>query len=132
MIKVGDGVVILTCLGRKIITVQEIIETTTGKYYKLKDCNTLYSESEVEEILPKKKEGLGFRAGIDWIIGELPKYPRMSCSEFLQFQEHTTNEHSYYTKDGKQMLSTWKMVNGVPTDVHEFEKVSPSNWKQLS
>lgn len=52
-----------------------------------------------------------------------------SCCEL---QEYATNEHSYYTADGKEMLSTWKQKGDHVYDVHVFEKVSPSNWKQLS
>lgn len=52
-----------------------------------------------------------------------------SCFEL---QEYATNEHSYYTADGKEMLSTWKQKGDHVYDVHVFEKVTECNWKQLS
>ena len=64
---------------------------------------------------------------------ELIKRVRDTISEAVcELQEYATNEHSYYTKDGKEMLSTWKQKGDHVYDVHVFEKVSPSSWKQLS
>lgn len=133
MIKAGDRVIYNErsdygeCEGiPSLKTVEEVIETKNNIYYKLYGIDGLIFEDDIEEILPEKKVGLH-------VDPELIKGVRDTISEAVcELQEYATNEHSYYTSGGKEMLSTWKMVNGVPTDVHEFEKVSPSNWKQLS
>lgn len=137
MIKAGDRVIYNErsdygeCEGiPSLKTVEEVIETKNNIYYKLYGIDGLIFEDDIEEILPEKKDGLYVTVGCDT---KLIKGIRDTISEAVcELQEYATNEHSYYTADGKEMLSTWKMVNGVPTDVHEFEKVSPSNWKQLS
>lgn len=126
MIKAGDKVVLENDLGKSIVEVEKVIETVVGNYYKLKDRNSLYFEDEVIEILPEKKDGL-------YVDPELIKGVRDTISEAVcKLQEYATNEHSYYTADGKEMLSTWKQKGDHVYDVHTFEKVSPSNWKQLS
>lgn len=130
MIKAGGKVILGSGLGRSIVVVVEVIETVAGKYYKLKDRNDIYSEDQVIEILPEKKDGLYVTVGYD---PELIKGVRDTISEAVcELQEYATNEHSYYTADGKEMLSTWKQKGDHVYDVHTFEKVSPSNWKQLS
>lgn len=130
MIKAGDKVVLENDLGKSIVEVEKVIETVVGNYYKLKDRNSLYFEDEVIEILPEKKDGLYVTVGCDT---KLIKGIRERITEAVcELQEYATNEHSYYTKDGKEMLSTWKQKGDHVYDVHTFEKVSPSNWKQLS
>lgn len=130
MIKAGDKVVLENDLGKSIVEVEKVIETVVGNYYKLKDRNSLYFEDEVIEILPEKKDGLYVTVGYD---PELIKGVRGTISEAVcELQEYATNEHSYYTADGKEMLSTWKQKGDHVYDVHTFEKVSPSSWKQLS
>lgn len=126
MIKAGDKVVLENDLGKSIVEVEKVIETVVGNYYKLKDRNSLYFEAEVIEILPEKKDRLYATVGYD-------KGVRDTISEAVcELQEYATNEHSYYTKDGKEMLYTWKQKGNHVYDVRVFEKVSPSNWKQLS
>lgn len=130
MIKAGDKVVLENDLGKSIVEVEKVIETVVGNYYKLKDRNSLYFEDEVIEILPEKENGLYVTVGCDT---KLIKGIRDTISEAVcELQEHATNEHSYYTSGGKEMLSTWKQKGDHVYDVHVFEKVSPSNWKQLS
>ena len=126
MIKIGDRVKFRIGLfegkGGKI---EAIYETAKGKGYVVEGFGQVWTE-EALDVIPEKKDGL-------YVDPELIKGVRDTISEAVcELQEYATNEHSYYTSGGKEMLSTWKMVNGVPTDVHEFEKVSPSNWKQLS
>lgn len=107
-------------------TVEEVIKTKNNTYYKLNDVEDLVFEDDIEEILPEKKNGL-------YVDPELIKGVRDTISEAVcELQEYATNEHSYYTKDGKEMLSTWKQKGDHVYDVHVFEKVTECNWKQLS
>ncbi|MEJ6466505.1 hypothetical protein [Fusobacterium ulcerans] len=137
MIKAGDRVIYNEqydcdeCEGiPSLKTVEEVIETKNNIYYKLYGINGLIFEDGIEEILPEKKDGLYVTVGYD---PELIKGVRDTISEAVcELQEYATNEHSYYTADGKEMLSTWKQKGDHVYDVHTFEKVSPSNWKQLS
>ena len=133
MIKAGDRVIYNEqydcdeCEGTPSLkTVEEVIETKNNIYYKLYGIDGLIFEDDIEEILPEKKNGL-------YVDPELIKGVRDTISEAVcELQEYATNEHSYYTADGKEMLSTWKQKGDHVYDVHTFEKVSPSNWKQLS
>lgn len=107
-------------------TVEEVIETKNNIYYKLYGIDGLIFEDDIEEILPEKKNGL-------YVDPELIKGVRDTISEAVcELQEYATNEHSYYTADGKEMLSTWKQKGDHVYDVHVFEKVTECNWKQLS
>ena len=107
-------------------TVEEVIETKNNIYYKLYGIDGLIFEDDIEEILPEKKNGL-------YVDPELIKGVRDTISEAVcELQEYATNEHSYYTADGKEMLSTWKQRGEHVYDVHVFEKVTECNWKQLS
>ena len=122
MIKIGDRVKFRIGLfegkGGKI---EAIYETAKGKGYVVE---------EALDVIPEKKDGLYVTVGYD---PELIKGVRDTISEAVcELQEYATNEHSYYTADGKEMLSTWKQKGDHAYDVHTFEKVSPSNWKQLS
>lgn len=111
-------------------TVEEVIETKNNIYYKLYGIDGLIFEDDIEEILPEKKDGLYVTVGYD---PELIKGIRDTISEAVcELQEYATNEHSYYTSDGKEMLSTWKQKGEHVYDVHVFEKVTECNWKQLS
>jgi hypothetical protein len=133
MIKAGDRVIYNErsdygeCEGILLLgTVEEVIETKNNIYCKLDGIDGLIFEDDIEEILPEKKDGLYVTVGYD-------KGVRDTISEAVcELQEYATNEHSYYTKDGKEMLSTWKQKGDHVYDVHVFEKVSPSSWKQLS
>ena len=133
MIKAGDRVIYNEqydcdeCEGiPSLKTVEEVIETKNNIYYKLYGINGLIFEDGIEEILPEKKDGL-------YVDPELIKGVRDTISEAVcELQEYATNEHSYYTSGGKEMLSTWKQKGDHVYDVHVFEKVSPSSWKQLS
>lgn len=137
MIKAGDRVIYNErsvydeCEGiPSLKTVEEVIETKNNIYYKLYGIDGLIFEDDIEEILPEKKDRLYVTVGYD---PELIKGVRDAISEAVcELQEYATNEHSYYTADGKEMLSTWKQKGDHVYDVHTFEKVSPSNWKQLS
>lgn len=131
MIKAGDRVIAKIkfngAIETKIRTVKEVIETPEGKFYHIEnDFNGLIHESKVLEILPEKKDRLyvtvGYAKGVRDIISEA----------VCELQGYATNEHSYYTKDGKEMLSTWKQKGDHVYDVHVFEKVTECNWKQLS
>lgn len=133
MIKAGDRVIYNEqydcdeCEGiPSLKTVEEVIETKNNIYYKLYGIDGLIFEDDIEEILPEKKNGL-------YVEPELIKGIRERITEAVcELQEYATNEHSYYTADGKEMLSTWKQKGDHVYDVHVFEKVSPSSWKQLS
>ncbi len=135
MIKAGDRVIYneqYDCdeCGSTLKTVEEVIETKNNIYYKLYGIDGLIFEDDIEEILPEKKDRLYVTVGYDT---KLIKGIRDTISEAVcELQEYATNEHSYYTADGKEMLSTWKQKGDHVYDVHTFEKVSPSNWKQLS
>ena len=137
MIKAGDRVIYNErsvygeCEGVLLLgTVEEAIKTKNNIYYKLDGIDDLIFEDDIEEIIPEKKDILYVTVGCD---PELIKGVRDTISEAVcELQEYATNEHSYYTKDGKEMLSTWKQKGDHVYDVHVFEKVSPSNWKQLS
>lgn len=111
-------------------TVEEVIETKNNIYYKLYGIDGLIFEDDIEEILPEKKDGLYVTVGYD---PELIKGIRERIAEAVcELQEYATNEHSYYTSGGKEMLSTWKQKGDHVYDVHVFEKVTECNWKQLS
>ena len=133
MIKAGDRVIYNErsvygeCEGVLLLgTVEEAIKTKNNIYYKLDGIDDLIFEDDIEEILPEKKDGL-------YVDPELIKGVRDTISEAVcELQEYATNEHSYYTSGGKEMLSTWKQKGDHVYDVHVFEKVSPSSWKQLS
>lgn len=132
MIKAGDRVIYNErsvygeCEGVLLLgTVEEAIKTKNNIYYKLDGIDGLIFEDDIEEILPEKKNGL-------YVDPELIKGVRDTISEAVcELQEYATNEHSYYTKDGKEMLSTWKQKGVHVYDVHVFEKVTECNWKQL-
>ena len=141
MIKAGDKVVLENYLGKSIVEVEKVIETVVGNYYKLKDRNSLYFEDEVIEILPEKKDGLYVTINCDAKLEEkmesiiekaMKRHIEAVEGSCCELQEYATNEHSYYTADGKEMLSTWKQKGGHVYDVHVFEKVTECNWKQLS
>lgn len=133
MIKAGDRVIYNErsdygeCEGiPSLKTVEEVIETKNNIYYKLYGIDGLIFEDDIEEILPEKKVGLH-------VDPELIKGVRDTISEAVcELQEYATNEHSYYTSGGKEMLSTWKQKGDHVYDVHVFEKVTECNWKQLS
>lgn len=133
MIKAGDRVIYneqsdyYECGSTPLLkTVEEVIETKNNIYYKLDGIDGLIFEDDIEEILPEKKDRLYVTVGYD-------KGVRDTISEAVcELQEYATNEHSYYTKDGKEMLSTWKQKGDHVYDVHVFEKVTECNWKQLS
>lgn len=133
MIKAGDRVIYNEqydcdeCEGiPSLKTVEEVIETKNNIYYKLYGIDDLIFEDDIEEILPEKKNGL-------YVDPELIKGIRERITEAVcELQEYATNEHSYYTSGGKEMLSTWKQKGDHVYDVHVFEKVTECNWKQLS
>lgn len=137
MIKAGDRVIYNErsdygeCEGILLLgTVEEVIETKNNIYCKLDGIDDLIFEDDIEEILPEKKDGLYVTVGYD---PELIKRVRDTISEAVcELQEYATNEHSYYTSGGKEMLSTWKQKGDHVYDVHVFEKVTECNWKQLS
>lgn len=130
MIKLGDKVTIKFGLFKgKSGEVQIIAEHAKGKSYKIEGCDIFWEEGALEK-LPEKENGLYVTVGCDT---KLIKGIRDTISEAVcELKEYATNEHSYYTADGKEMLSTWKQKGDHVYDVHTFEKVSPSNWKQLS
>lgn len=126
MIKIGDRVKFRIGLfegkGGKI---EAIYETAKGKGYVVEGFGQVWTE-EALDVIPEKKDGL-------YVDPELIKGVRDTISEAVcELQEYATNEHSYYTKDGKEMLSTWKQKGDHVYDVHVFEKVTECNWKQLS
>ena len=130
MIKIGDRVKFRIGLfegkGGKI---EAIYETAKGKGYAVEGFGQVWTE-EALDVIPEKKDGLYVTVGCDT---KLIKGIRERITEAVcELQEYATNEHSYYTKDGKEMLSTWKQKGDHVYDVHVFEKVSPSSWKQLS
>ena len=137
MIKTGDRVIYNEqydydeCeITPSLKTVEEVIETKNNIYYKLYGINGLIFEDGIEEILPEKKDRLYVTVGYD---PELIKGIRERITEAVcELQEYATNEHSYYTSGGKEMLSTWKQKGDHVYDVHVFEKVTECNWKQLS
>ncbi|WP_302821307.1 hypothetical protein [Fusobacterium ulcerans] len=130
MIKAGDRVKFRIGLfegkGGKI---EAIYETAKGKGYVVEGFGQVWTE-EALDVIPEKKDGLYVTVACD---PELIKGVRDTISEAVcELQEYATNEHSYYTKDGKEMLSTWKQKGDHVYDVHVFEKVTECNWKQLS
>ena len=131
MIKAGDKVILIDDTGdARIKIVEEVFKTDGDEFYRIEESEILLRDFDVLEILPEKKDGLYVTVGYD---PELIKGVRERITEAVcELQEYATNEHSYYTKDGKEMLSTWKQKGKHIYDVHVFEKVSPSNWKQLS
>ena len=131
MIKIGDRVILIDDMGdARIEIVQEVFKTEDSEFYRIEESEILLRDFDILEILPEKKDGLYVTVGCD---PELIKGVRDTISEAVcELQEYATNEHSYYTADGKEMLSTWKQKGEHVYDVHTFEKVSPSNWKQLS
>lgn len=126
MIKIGDRVKFkLGIFGGRCGKVEAIYESEKGRGYVIEGFGQVWTEEALEK-LPEKKDGLYVTVGYD-------KGVRDTISEAVcELQEYATNEHSYYTKDGKEMLSTWKQKGDHVYDVHVFEKVSPSSWKQLS
>ena len=131
MIKAGDRVILIDDMGdARIEIVQEVFKTEDSEFYKIEESEILLRDFDILEILPEKKDDLYVTVGYD---PELIKGIRDTISEAVcELQEYATNEHSYYTADGKEMLSTWKQKGDHVYDVHVFEKVSPSSWKQLS
>lgn len=126
MIKIGDRVKFRIGLfegkGGKI---EAIYEAAKGKGYVVEGFDQVWTE-EALDVIPEKKDRLYVTVGYD-------KGVRDTISEAVcELQEYATNEHSYYTKDGKEMLSTWKQKGDQVYDVHVFEKVTECNWKQLS
>ena len=126
MIKIGDRVKFRIGLfegkGGKI---EAIYETAKGRGYVVEGFGQVWTE-EALDIIPEKKDGL-------YVDPELIKGVRDTISEAVcELQEYATNEHSYYTSGGKEMLSTWKQKGDHVYDVHVFEKVTECNWKQLS
>lgn len=148
MIKVGDRVIYNKqsdydeCVRIPLLkTVEEVIETKNNIYYKLDSIDDLIFEDDIEEILSEKKDGLYVTINCDAKLEEkmesiidkvMKRHIEVVESSCCELQEYATNEHSYYTSGGKEMLSTWKQKGDHVYDVHVFEKVSPSNWKQLS
>lgn len=116
MIKARDRVILIDDMGdARIEIVQEVFKTEDSEFYRIEESEILLRDFDILEILPEKKEHI--------------EVVESSCCEL---QEYATNEHSYYTKDGKEMLSTWKQKGVHVYDVHVFEKVTECNWKQLS
>lgn len=126
MFKIGDRIKFkLGIFGGRCGKVEAIYESEKGRGYVIEGFGQVWTEEALEK-LPEKKVGL-------YVDPELIKGVRDTISEAVcELQEYATNEHSYYTADGKEMLSTWKQKGDHVYDVHTFEKVSPSNWKQLS
>lgn len=130
MIKIGDRVKFRIGLfegkGGKI---EAIYETAKGKGYVVEGFGQVWTE-EALDVIPEKKDGLYVTVGCDT---KLIKGVRERITEAVcELQEYATNEHSYYTSGGKEMLSTWKQKGDHVYDVHVFEKVTECNWKQLS
>ncbi len=146
MIKAGDRVIYneqYDCdeCGSTLKTVEEAIKTKNNIYYKLDGIDDLIFEDDIEEILTEKKEPIFFTMSYDpKLIEELGNMIKKAMKERIEvvegscceLQEYATNEHSYYTSGGKEMLSTWKQKGDHVYDVHVFEKVTECNWKQLS
>ena len=146
MIKAGDRVIYneqYDCdeCGSTLKTVEEVIETKNNIYYKLYGIDGLIFEDGIEEILPEKKDGLYVTINCDAKLEEkmesiiekaMKRHIEVVESSCCELQEYATSEHSYYTADGKEMLSTWKQKGDHVYDVHVFEKVTECNWKQLS
>lgn len=130
MIKIGDMVEFGIGLFKdKVGKIEAMHETAKGKGYVVEGFGQIWAE-EALKVIPEKKDGLYVTVGYD---PELIKGVRDTISEAVcELQEYATNEHSYYTKDGKEMLSTWKQKGDHVYDVHVFEKVTECNWKQLS
>ncbi|MEE0140006.1 hypothetical protein [Fusobacterium ulcerans] len=130
MIKIGDRVKFRIGLFKgKGGKIEAIYENAKGKGYVVEGFDQVWTE-EALDVIPEKKDGLYVTVGCD---PELIKGVRDTISEAVcELQEYATNEHSYYTKDGKEMLSTWKQKGKHIYDVHVFEKVTECNWKQLS
>lgn len=130
MIKIGDRVKFrIGSFEGKGGKIEAIYETAKGKGYVVEGFGQVWTE-EALDVIPEKKDELYVTVGCDT---KLIKGVRDTISEAVcELQEYATNEHSYYTKDGKEMLSTWKQKGDHVYDVHVFEKVSPSSWKQLS
>ncbi len=130
MIKIGDMVKFkLGLFEGKGGKIEAIYETAKGKGYVVEGFGQVWTE-EALDVIPEKKDRLYVTVGYD---PELIKGIRERITEAVcELQEYATNEHSYYTKDGKEMLSTWKQKGDHVYDVHVFEKVTECNWKQLS
>lgn len=126
MFKIGDRIKFkLGIFGGRCGKVEAIYESEKGRGYVIEGFGQVWTEEALEK-LPEKKVGL-------YVDPELIKGVRDTISEAVcELQEYATNEHSYYTKDGKEMLSTWKQKGDHVYDVHVFEKVTECNWKQLS
>lgn len=131
MIKAGDRVILIDDMGdARIEIVQEVFKTEDSEFYRIEESEILLRDFDILEILPEKKDGLYVTVGYD---PELIKGIRERIAEAVcELQEYATNEHSYYTSGGKEMLSTWKQKGDHVYDVHVFEKVTECNWKQLS
>lgn len=142
MIKAGDRVILIDDMGdARIEIVQEVFNTGDSEFYKIEESEILLSDTDILEILPEKKDGLYMTINCDVKLEEqmesifekvMKRHIEVVEGSCFELQEYATNEHSYYTADGKEMLSTWKQKGDHVYDVHTFEKVSPSNWKQLS
>ena len=142
MIKAGDRVILIDDMGdARIEIVQEVFKTEDSEFYRIEESEILLRDFDILEILPEKKEPIFFTMSYDpKLIEELGNMIKKAMKERIEvvegscceLQEYATNEHSYYTKDGKEMLSTWKQKGDHVYDVHVFEKVTECNWKQLS
>ena len=141
MIKIGDRVKFRIGLfegkGGKI---EAIYETAKGKGYVVEGFGQVWTE-EALDVIPEKKDGLYVTINCDAKLEEkmesiiekaMKRHIEAVEGSCCELQEYATNEHSYYTKDGKEMLSTWKQKGDHVYDVHVFEKVTECNWKQLS
>lgn len=130
MIKIGDMVKFkLGLFEGKGGKIEAIYETAKGKGYVVEGFGQVWTE-EALDVIPEKKDRLYVTVGYD---PELIKGIRERITEAVcELQEYATNEHSYYTSGGKEMLSTWKQKGDHVYDVHVFEKVTECNWKQLS
>lgn len=141
MIKSGDRVVVVDDMGdARVKVIQEVFRTRDAEFYKIEENEILLNEHEVLEILPEKKDGLYVTISCDAKLEEkmesiiekaMKRHIEVVEGTCCELQEYATNEHSYYTADGKQMLSTWKQKGDHVYDVHVFEKVTECNWKQL-
>ena len=142
MIKAGDRVILIDDMGdARIEIVQEVFKTEDSEFYRIEESEILLRDFDILEILPEKKEPIFFTMSYDpKLIEELGNMIKKAMKERIEvvegscceLQEYATNEHSYYTADGKEMLSTWKQKGDHVYDVHVFEKVTECNWKQLS
>ena len=141
MFKIGDRVKFRIGLFEgRCGEVEMIYESAKGRGYVVEGFGQVWTE-EALELISEKKDGLCVTVDydpkliekIEDIVGKaMKRHIEVVEGSYCELQEYATNEHSYYTADGKEMLSTWKQKGDHVYDVHVFEKVSPSNWKQLS